>query len=115
MKMMTKPLLSAAALASLLLAPRAHALMAPAPASTAAKVKNTKAAPATLPGVVYHGPRDAKRIALTFDACSLRKNDRVDQAVLDTLLKLNVQATLFLGGHWMEDTSDTVATLAKNP
>lgn len=68
-----------------------------------------------VPGVVYHGPREKKLIALTFDACSSRRGDRVDQAVMDELIALDVPATLFLGGKWMRDDPETVAKLAANP
>lgn len=68
-----------------------------------------------LPGVVYHGPREKKQIALTFDACSSRRGDKVDQAVVDELIALDVPATLFLGGKWMRDEPATVARLAAIP
>ncbi len=77
--------------------------------------RKSHAPPAEMAGVVYHGPRDRKRIALTFDACSLRENDRIDKGVLETLLKTKTPATLFLGGKWMADMPEAVASLAKNP
>jgi peptidoglycan/xylan/chitin deacetylase (PgdA/CDA1 family) len=66
-------------------------------------------------GVVYHGPRTAKRVALTFDACSVPNENHVDEGVLDALTKLNVPATLFLGGLWMEDQRTVVERLKQNP
>ena len=91
----------------------AGALTGPPPTKATA-TRSRPPAPAELPGVIYHGPRDAKRLALTFDACSLPTNDRIDQGVLDTLIKEQVPATLFLGGKWMEDDAAVVATLARN-
>ena len=73
-----------------------------------------KAIAQDLPGVVYHGPRAQKRIALTFDACSSRI-DKVDENVLDELIALNVPATLFLGGKWMHDQPEVVDKLAAIP
>jgi len=74
-----------------------------------------KAAKANLAGVIYHGPREAKRIALTFDACSSRRSNKIDQAVIDELIALDVPATLFLGGKWMRDEPVAVDRLASNP
>jgi len=67
------------------------------------------------PGVVYHGPREGKRIALTFDACSSTHRDRVDLGVIDALIALDVPATLFLGGKWMRDQPAVVDALAHIP
>ncbi|MBS2028281.1 MAG: polysaccharide deacetylase family protein [Deltaproteobacteria bacterium] len=85
-------------------------IAAPAWAGSAQKAANQN-----LPGVVYHGPREDKRIALTFDACSSRRGDKVDQAVVDELIALDVPATLFLGGKWMRDEPAIVDRLAANP
>lgn len=87
----------------------------PGRSGAAAPVATVHKANPALPGVVYHGPRDQKRIALTFDACSSRKGDQVDQKVIDALLSLDVPATLFLGGKWMEDEPGVIARLRANP
>lgn len=80
--------------------------------STATTIKRSNPA---LPGVVYHGPRDQKRIALTFDACSSKKSDKIDQKVVDELIALDVPATMFLGGKWMSDEAEAMARLRAVP
>jgi peptidoglycan/xylan/chitin deacetylase (PgdA/CDA1 family) len=91
------------------------ALLAPAIAWAGTPVATVHKANPALPGVVYHGPRDQKRIALTFDACSSRKGDRVDEKVIDELVTLDVPATLFLGGKWMEDEPRIIDRLRTIP
>jgi peptidoglycan/xylan/chitin deacetylase (PgdA/CDA1 family) len=97
-------------------APQAEAKKVEAKKVEAKKAEKKKPKPEPeLPGVVYHGPRTAPlRVALTFDACSL-KHDKLDEAVLATLETLRVPATVFLGGHWAEDMGDAVERLKKNP
>lgn len=64
---------------------------------------------------VYHGPRNEKNIALTFDACSSSKKNQFDERIITILETTNTPATLFLGGKWMKDQADTVRTLGRNP
>lgn len=90
-------------------------LLAPTLAVAGAPVATVHKPNPALPGVVYHGPRDQKRIALTFDACSSRKGDRVDEKVIDALISLDVPATLFLGGKWMEDEPRVIERLRTIP
>ncbi len=62
--------------------------------------------------VIFHGPRDKKRIALTFDAemtdgmkanlISGRVKSSYDKRIIDTLKQTNTKATLFLTGMWIE-------------
>ena len=85
-----------------------------ASAAHASSLGAKKAVEKDLPGVVYHGPREQKRIALTFDACSSHI-DRVDEKVIDELIALDVPATLFLGGKWMRDQPEVVDRLAAIP
>lgn len=59
-----------------------------------------------------HGPRDAPLIALTFDACSTTRPSRYDERVARVLLELNVPATIFLGGRWMEEHPEHTRFLA---
>jgi len=73
------------------------------------------ALPAVVPEVVKNGPRRKKRIALTFDACSTQEPGRFDERVLRTLIDLQVPATLFLGGKWMEEHPDETQELANYP
>ena len=71
--------------------------------------------PAVAPEVVRHGPRRKKRIALTFDACSTQEHGQFDVGVIRALIALQVPATLFLGGKWMEEHPDETQELAKHP
>ena len=73
------------------------------------------ALPAVAPEVVKNGPRRKKRIALTFDACSIQEPSMFDENVIRTLINLKVPATLFLGGKWMEEHPDETQELANYP
>lgn len=64
---------------------------------------------------VRHGPRQKKRIALTFDACATQGPSKFDVQVIRTLIELQVPATLFLGGKWMEEHPDETMELASYP
>lgn len=72
-------------------------------------------APRTQQRPVRHGSRDHKRIALTFDACSTQGPSHFDARVIKTLIDLQVPATLFLGGKWMEEHPDETMELAAYP
>lgn len=75
--------------------------------------------------VIFHGPRDKKRIAITFDAemtegmkanvVSGKVKTSYDKRITDTLTKTNTKATLFLTGMWIELYPKETAELAKNP
>lgn len=75
--------------------------------------------------IVEHGPRDRKRIALTFDAdltAAMRKrlkNGRVksyyNAKLIQELRDLHVPATLFLTGMWMEQYPQQTRELARDP
>lgn len=67
------------------------------------------------PQVIANGSREKKRIALTFDACSTHKPSQYDERVIRTLINLNVPATLFLGGKWMEEHPHETRLLAWHP
>jgi peptidoglycan/xylan/chitin deacetylase (PgdA/CDA1 family) len=67
------------------------------------------------PPIIEHGPRDAKKIALTFDACPTSKEDEYDEQVIDALLKEHVPATLFLSGRWVEKNEAAAKFLASKP
>ena len=71
--------------------------------------------PAVAPQVVKHGPRRKKRIALTFDACSTQGPSQFDERVIRALIDMQVPATLFLGGKWMEEHPDETQELAHHP
>lgn len=70
---------------------------------------------AVSPRVVFHGPRDEKLIALTFDACSTRARSHYDEGVTRVLVEKKVPATVFLGGKWIEDNLDHARYLASLP
>jgi len=75
--------------------------------------------------VIDHGPTDRRAIALTFDSnltdAMIRELDdgRVasfdNVAVIDELDAMQVPATFFLAGLWMERYPDTTARLAADP
>jgi len=67
------------------------------------------------PEVVSHGPRDQKRIALTFDACSTRDVSQYDELVTRALIATHTPATIFLGGRWAVEETAHVKELAGNP
>ena len=80
-----------------------------------AGVQVAPALPAVAPQVVKNGPRRKKRIALTFDACSTQGPSQFDERVIRTLIAMQVPATLFLGGKWMEEHPDETQELANHP
>lgn len=75
--------------------------------------------------VIEHGPRDKKRVALTFDADMtppmylLLKKGLVkswyNKAIKDTLDRENVKATVFLGGLWTKAYPEEAYNLAHDP
>ena len=69
--------------------------------------------PASL--IVEHGPRNTKKIALTFDACPTGKSDEYDAQVIDVLLKEKAPATLFMSGRWVEKNVEKAKFLADQP
>lgn len=71
--------------------------------------------PPVAPEVVFHGTRDAKLIALTFDACSTRQPSLYDERVTQVLVEKRVPATVFLGGKWIEENLDHTRYLASLP
>jgi len=64
-----------------------------------------------IPGVIRHGPRRTKEIALTFDACSSRRRGRLDTAVAGVLIRTRTPATIFLGGKWASDVGPALRPL----
>jgi peptidoglycan-N-acetylglucosamine deacetylase len=65
--------------------------------------------------IIEHGPRNTKKIALTFDACPTGKADEYDEQVVDVLLQKQVPATLFLSGRWVEKNVEKAKFLASQP
>jgi peptidoglycan/xylan/chitin deacetylase (PgdA/CDA1 family) len=67
------------------------------------------------PTLVEHGPRDARRLALTFDACSTSAPSGYEGRITDVLIRTQTPATLFLGGKWMLREERHVRELAALP
>ncbi len=75
--------------------------------------------------VVFHGPRDRKQIALTFDAemtdgmkanvVSGRVASSYEKRIIDTLIQTRTKATLFLTGMWIEMYPNETRGFSKNP
>lgn len=63
---------------------------------------------------VINGPRNVRRIALTFDACSTKMNE-YDERVINTLIANRVPATIFIGGIWSIRSGEKVKAMAANP
>ncbi len=72
-------------------------------------------AEAPTPRIVEHGPRDSKKIALTFDACPTGRPDEYDDRVIDVLMREKVPATLFMSGRWVEKNPEKAKFLAGHP
>jgi peptidoglycan/xylan/chitin deacetylase (PgdA/CDA1 family) len=71
--------------------------------------------PPIAPRVVFHGARNRRLIALTFDACSTRAPSYYDERVTQVLIDKKVPATIFLGGKWIEDNVEHARYLASLP
>ena len=67
------------------------------------------------PVIVEHGPRDSKKVALTFDACPTGKEDEYDERVIEVLVREKVPATLFMSGRWVEKNGERAKYLADQP
>ncbi len=75
--------------------------------------------------IVTHGPKDQKKIALTFDAemtdgmkanlLSGKVKSSYDKRIVDTLNQTNIKATFFLTGMWIELYPDVTRELSNNP
>lgn len=74
--------------------------------------------------VIFHGPRDKKRIAITFDAemtdgmkaayLAGKVKGSYDKRVIDILDQTHTKATLFLTGMWIELYPDVTKQLAND-
>jgi peptidoglycan/xylan/chitin deacetylase (PgdA/CDA1 family) len=67
------------------------------------------------PLVVFHGRRDQKLVALTFDACSTREAAEYDGRIAQTLVATGTPATVFLGGRWTLEREAEARALAALP
>lgn len=65
--------------------------------------------------LIFHGSRQTKKVALTFDACE-DENPRGYDAKITEILKANqVPATIFLGGKWVESHPAAARELGSCP
>jgi len=81
--------------------------------------------PPPVPPVFYNGPRDRPLVALTFDSnltdAMIQELDSgkvasfANVGVIDELDQLQVPATIFLAGKWMERYPDLTRRLAADP
>ncbi len=60
---------------------------------------------------ISRGPRDAKKVALTFDAGSTSEPTR---QIIKALEDANVKATFFLTGKWVEENEELAKKIADN-
>jgi len=75
--------------------------------------------------IIFHGPRNKKQIALTFDAemtdgmrlnlLSGKVSSSYNKKIIDILNQTHTKATLFLTGMWIEIYPDVTKELSKNP
>ena len=65
--------------------------------------------------VLWRDNEDDKQVALTFDACSTFYHGQYNRAVIDVLVKYEIPATLFIGGHWAETHPEELQFLAAHP
>ena len=54
---------------------------------------------------------EGKRVALTFDACT----GKVDDRILSTLIDNKIEATIFVTGRWLKRNAPAIATLKAHP
>jgi peptidoglycan/xylan/chitin deacetylase (PgdA/CDA1 family) len=89
-------------------------LVAPALISAASLSGTGSRTVTDIPGVMRHGPRHTREVALTFDACSPRGRGRIDTAVVSVLLQTRTPSTIFLGGKWARDVASYLRPLASD-
>ena len=75
--------------------------------------------------VIFHGPRNKKAVALTFDAemtdgmkadlVSGKVKSSYDKRIIDVLTQTKTKATLFLTGLWIEIYPDVTKEFSQNP
>ncbi|HVF68931.1 MAG TPA: polysaccharide deacetylase family protein [Xanthomonadales bacterium] len=89
------------------------------------KKENKKIVEPKADGIVFHGPRTHKKVALTFDAdmtpqmlkdlSSGTVESYYDRNLIDILNQTNTKATLFLSGMWIEHYGSVARELHSNP
>jgi peptidoglycan-N-acetylglucosamine deacetylase len=104
----------------------ARAVARPASTTTSTTTTTLPPFPTVPPGtVVTNGPRDRRLVALTFDSnltdAMIQELDQhrvasfANVAVIDELDSLQVPATIFLAGKWIERYPDLTRRLATDP
>ena len=86
-------------------------LFAPVALPGAALSGGNRRSAVDIPGVIRHGERKRREVALTFDACSSRGRGRLDTAVARILIQTRTPATIFLGGKWAKDVARALRPL----
>lgn len=81
----------------------------------AATTQLAPAAEPVEPELIAHGPRNVRRVALTFDACTTRDVSQYDERITRELIAAGAPATIFLGGGWAKEEAAHVKQLAANP
>jgi peptidoglycan-N-acetylglucosamine deacetylase len=107
---------------------RTHRTVAPSttpPEAFATTTTTQPPPPPPMPPVFANGPRDRPAVALTFDSNltdamigelnSGKVASFANVAVIDELDRLQVPATIFLAGKWMERYPDVTRRLAADP
>lgn len=111
---------------ALLLLPLVNALVNAALAASAQAQVGSLGVPSLgAPGIVTHGPRNLKQVALTFDAdmtpgmeAELRRRQVKtfdNEAVVQVLTSTHTPATFFLTGMWSQVYPQSARALARNP
>jgi peptidoglycan/xylan/chitin deacetylase (PgdA/CDA1 family) len=62
-----------------------------------------------------HGPRNAPRVALTFDLCPTHPPMEIDDRIVEALVARRARATFFVSGRWARARPDAVRRLAREP
>lgn len=66
-------------------------------------------------GVLVHGSRQSRAVALTFDACPTSHVPGFSAAIVEYLVREHVPATFFVSGRWAESHPRELAQLEANP
>jgi len=66
-------------------------------------------------GQKFHGSRNEKMIALTFDLCPSHINGGYDSVIIRTLVDSGVPATFFLSGKWIKNHKRNFQELTNIP
>jgi peptidoglycan/xylan/chitin deacetylase (PgdA/CDA1 family) len=62
-----------------------------------------------------HGPRNAPRVALTFDLCPTHPPMEIDDRIVDALVARRARATFFVSGRWARAQPEAARRLAREP